>query len=410
VNKDGRILYYRLGAKMSKVYVSSTFEDLQEYRAAVLRALRRDRHDVLEVDNATTDRPVVAAYRALDGADIFVCVVAWRYGYVPEDMDNPDHLSVTELELQYAQRHRGLPCLIFLSEDGKPWPARYFDRDRRRIKEFRAKLLGSQVIGYFSSPNELAEKVLLAVSRLRHRDLDAFLSYPSDSRDQITQLVGRLRRDRLRIWFDGDLMPGDRISLEVEGALARARAVVFFVGRSGLGSGQNRELAAALYKRAGAGDGVRIIPVLLPGATPAEVPAALAMQTWIRFRDFDDPTAYRSLRDVLRNTAAEPPPPPPAPARPRPTDEDLQMLCELLFRLVVRLRERPELLQSLDATVFWAAVRKVSSRASTVDDLRSLNVRLGDGHRAGALWSAWVRNTRSTELAALLQPPEIIPA
>ena len=84
------------------------------------------------------------------------------------------------------------------------------------------------------------------------------------------------------------------------------------------------------------------------------------------------------------------------------------MLCELLFRLVVRLRERPEMLQSLDATAFWAAVRKIRPNASTIEDLRAVNAELGKNLLPGPLWAAWVRNVHAIELAALLQHPDMI--
>jgi hypothetical protein len=83
-------------------------------------------------------------------------------------------------------------------------------------------------------------------------------------------------------------------------------------------------------------------------------------------------------------------------------EQDLRMVPELLFRLAARLRERPEMLQSLDATAFWAAVRKVQPSASTIDDLRSVNDQLRSEPAPGALWTAWTLNTRATELKALL--------
>ena len=62
------------------------------------------------------------------------------------------------------------------------------------------------------------------------------------------------------------------------------------------------------------------------------------------------------------------------------------------------------MLQSLDATAFWAAVRKVQPGASTLEDLRSLHAQLSGEPGPGALWAAWLVNTRATELAAVLHP------
>jgi hypothetical protein len=83
------------------------------------------------------------------------------------------------------------------------------------------------------------------------------------------------------------------------------------------------------------------------------------------------------------------------------------MLCELIFRLVVRLRERPEMLQSVEATTFWAAVRKVRPSASTLDDLHAVNAELGGLGAPGALWASWMQSVHATELALLLRHGDI---
>jgi hypothetical protein len=94
-------------------------------------------------------------------------------------------------------------------------------------------------------------------------------------------------------------------------------------------------------------------------------------------------------------------------AAPTINDEDARMVCELLFRIVARLRERPEMLQSLDATAFWAAVRKIRPQASTLDDLRAINADLASEPAPGPLWAAWMRHVRATELAAVVRHPEV---
>ena len=86
------------------------------------------------------------------------------------------------------------------------------------------------------------------------------------------------------------------------------------------------------------------------------------------------------------------------------------MLPELLFRLVARLRERPEMLHSLEVTAFWAAVRKIQPGTSTIEDLRSVNAQLNSEPAPGELWAAWIRNSRATELAALLTTPGLTEA
>jgi hypothetical protein len=123
----------------------------------------------------------------------------------------------------------------------------------------------------------------------------------------------------------------------------------------------------------------------------------------------------RDFIERVKEGLAERSPEPVVPAResgPRQTtstinDEDARMLCELLFRIVVKLRERPEMLQSLEATAFWAAVRKIRPSAASLDDLRAMNADLASEPAPGPLWAAWMRHVRATELAAVVQNPGV---
>ena len=82
---------------MATIYLSSTYEDLKEHREAVYRALRRLGHDVRAMEDyvATDQRPVDKCLADVAACDIYVGILAWRYGYVPAD-DNREGRSITE--------------------------------------------------------------------------------------------------------------------------------------------------------------------------------------------------------------------------------------------------------------------------------------------------------------------------
>ena len=94
---------------MAKVYVSSTYSDLEEHRRRVYAALRRLRHDVLAMeDYAAGDvRPLQQCLGDVAACDIYVGLFAWKYGYVPED-GNREQRSITELE--YREAEQSLLC------------------------------------------------------------------------------------------------------------------------------------------------------------------------------------------------------------------------------------------------------------------------------------------------------------
>ena len=95
---------------MSRIYVSSTFSDLQDQREAVYRALRRLGHDVVAMEDyvASDQRPLDRCLDDVASSDVYIGIVAWRYGYVPPT-GNPDRLSITELEYRHAVR-LNIPC------------------------------------------------------------------------------------------------------------------------------------------------------------------------------------------------------------------------------------------------------------------------------------------------------------
>jgi hypothetical protein len=170
---------------------------------------------------------------------------------------------------------------------------------------------------------------------------------------------------------------------------------------------QKDEVASILRRKASEGDRLRLIPVILPNTSLDLVPPELARYRWVHFgSSLDNAEAYALLKNAIAGSDVMELETQPVPKQPI-DEEAVRMLCELLFRLVVRLRERPEMLQSLDATAFWAAVRKLRPGASTLEDLRAVNAELSQEPAADPLWAAWVRNVRPIELAALLQHPDM---
>src|SRR5512144_1159261 len=112
-----------------KVYISSTYQDLIEYRAAVDRTLRRMGHDVIGMEQyvAEGSKPVDRCKADVRSVDAYVIIVAWRYGYVPgRTASPPDNRSITEIELAEAQ-DSGKPVLAFLLDPEAPWPPNRVD-------------------------------------------------------------------------------------------------------------------------------------------------------------------------------------------------------------------------------------------------------------------------------------------
>jgi hypothetical protein len=86
-----------------KVYLSSTFLDLQDHRERVAGALRKAKYDVVMMEEYVTRDELVeiACQGDVTGCDAYLGLFAWRYGYIPED-NNPERQSVTDCLRQNA--------------------------------------------------------------------------------------------------------------------------------------------------------------------------------------------------------------------------------------------------------------------------------------------------------------------
>lgn len=154
---------------MAKIYLSSTFSDLKDHRAAVYHILRMLRHDVISMEDyvAGDQRPLDKCLEDVRNCDIYVGLIAWRYGFIP-DRDNPEQKSITEQEYRQAVTS-DIPQLIFLAEDGAPWPEEIKDSETgdgdngQYIAAFRSELGNDKIVSYFKTPEQLAGLVSVAV-------------------------------------------------------------------------------------------------------------------------------------------------------------------------------------------------------------------------------------------------------
>ncbi|KAI5912223.1 DUF4062 domain-containing protein [Thauera sp. 2A1] len=159
-------------SRMSKtrVYVSSTFEDLKDYRAKVNEGLRRAGYELVVMEDypAFDRRPLAKCLADVASCDLYVGILAKRYGYIPAQ-GNPENLSITEREYLQATVSC-LPRLVFQLDSKAPWLEQFDDRlqedgDRgvsiRRFRDHVGKEHGNR---FFSSPDELARLVLEAAS------------------------------------------------------------------------------------------------------------------------------------------------------------------------------------------------------------------------------------------------------
>lgn len=152
---------------MATVYVSSTIADLNQYRTEVVRTLRDLGHTVVAQENYVADDrvPLDRCVEDVAGVDVYVGILAWRYGFVPPGSD----VSITEAEYRAAEDAQ-IPRLMFLLDASVAWPPNAMDAFTgdnevgQRITAFREEVSRTRLISFFRTPDDLARSVSVALS------------------------------------------------------------------------------------------------------------------------------------------------------------------------------------------------------------------------------------------------------
>lgn len=151
---------------MKKIYVSSTYNDLREHRAAVEHSLRKMNYQVCCMEDyvATDERTDARCTQDVISCDFYVGIIAQRYGWIPPGQDR----SITELEYRQARKQPNKTrCLMFLLDPDAEWPLPFIDAVGNpeaavKLRAFRAELEGSST-GRFRSVETLVQEVMASV-------------------------------------------------------------------------------------------------------------------------------------------------------------------------------------------------------------------------------------------------------
>lgn len=150
--------------KRYQVFVSSTYEDLQEERQEVMHAL-------LELDCIPSGMELFPAanedqwtliQRVIDDCDYYVVIVGGRYGST-----DSAGVSYTEKEYRYAME-AGKPVIGFLHKDPDSLAAKkseQSEKKKEKLKEFR-ELVSQKVCQFWDGPADLGSRVSRSLIKL----------------------------------------------------------------------------------------------------------------------------------------------------------------------------------------------------------------------------------------------------
>lgn len=161
-----------------RVMISSTALDLPEHRIQVKEACLRMHMEPLVQEHAFTNDAgaVAASMNWVDKADIYVGIVAHRYGHVPK-RDNRRRISITEMEYNRACE-RGIPRKIFLIHDKHPISISDVEigLGAAKLTKWKARLKRDNVVETFESAQDLRVKVVENLAEFRQPDTTPFQS------------------------------------------------------------------------------------------------------------------------------------------------------------------------------------------------------------------------------------------
>lgn len=150
--------------KRYQVFVSSTFEDLQEERKEVMQAL-------LELDcipagmelfPASSDDQWSLIKRVIDDCDYYVLIIGGRYG-----SENERGISYTQMEFEYALS-KNKPIISFLHKKPEEIIAKKTDNNpekKKKLESFR-ELAQKKLVKYWETPAELGGVVSRSMIKL----------------------------------------------------------------------------------------------------------------------------------------------------------------------------------------------------------------------------------------------------
>jgi hypothetical protein len=175
-----------------QTFVSSTYEDLKDHRAHVIKALRKSGIfvDPMEDWTAESDEPKVFSQDRVKGCHFCVLLVAFRRGYIPEN----ETLSVTQLEYQ-AAIEKGMDVLVYLLDANASWPLRFDERNSDpEIRAWRARLEqrhGRELFGPAPSSIDIAPAITRWVVKHAHPVVANLSGLVSELRDHEAVLRNR---------------------------------------------------------------------------------------------------------------------------------------------------------------------------------------------------------------------------
>tara|TARA_R110002167_G_scaffold301029_1_gene505300 strand:- start:2243 stop:3262 length:1020 start_codon:yes stop_codon:yes gene_type:complete len=141
------------------VFISSTYEDLKDYRVKIWELLESYNVHVngMEKFGARKESPLDTCLKEVARSDIYIGIIAQRFGSIEPKSGK----SYTQLEYEKAAELDKEVLIYFLDEENSKVNLKYvdFDEKREKLVEFKKSLKEKHTIDTFHNPNDLDKKL-----------------------------------------------------------------------------------------------------------------------------------------------------------------------------------------------------------------------------------------------------------
>ena len=185
--------------KRYQVFVSSTYDDLQDERKEVMQAL-------LELDcipagmelfPASSEDQWSLIKRVIDDCDYYVLIIGGRYGSV-----GPDGISYTQMEFEYALKNRGNLSFHLYIKNPASIPAgksEQTDEGKTKLEEFK-NLAEKKLVKFWETPAELGSVVSRSMVKLmKNFPAEGWVKAGSAVDEKSVKEIARLQEENAKL-------------------------------------------------------------------------------------------------------------------------------------------------------------------------------------------------------------------
>lgn len=209
-----------------KIFVSSTYVDLKEYRDKAKKAIEESGNEFvgMETFQSHTHEPTEFCPEKVEECDALVLIVAYRYGNIPDGQT----ISITQLEYEHALKNK-IPVRVYLTDTEHPWQPKLMDENREAIDRCRNLLLKKHTCSYFTTAESLYEKLKLDIKKF---PIHPYIAHPYALQENFT---GRKQeREMLTDWLKKE--PHPMLSLIAIGGMGKTALAWYWLMEDIVGS------------------------------------------------------------------------------------------------------------------------------------------------------------------------------